>query len=136
MKYGHAGIYKTIRTVSSNTNFEPSKLSAQVVAAVGAARQRGAVGFSGPAVPAASAGANATDKTVGPSSTNALPGCLDRIVGNQTVLLVELARYTGRPATIIVTAASTTQSAQVWVVAPACSASHPDVLDHLRLSRT
>jgi hypothetical protein len=134
--YGASGQHKTIRTVSSNMNFEPSKLGPEAVAAVRAARLHGAVEFNGPAAPSASAGAGASDKTTGASSTSTLAGCLDRIAGSQTVLLVEMANYAGRPATIIVTAASAAQKAEVWVVGPACSASRPDVLDHLGLSRT
>jgi hypothetical protein len=136
VSYGVGGSHKTIRTVSSDMNFEPSRLAGEAVAAVRAARLRGAVEFNGTAVPGASAAASASDKTTRSSLGSTLAGCLDRIAGNQSVLLVETAKYAGRPATIIVTASSAKQEAQVWVVAPACSASHPDVLDHLRLSRT
>ena len=117
-------------------NFQSSKLAAEAVAAVGAARARGAVGFNVRGTPGATSGANTSEKATAPSSASAMPGCLDRIAGNRTVLLVEMARYDGKPAMIIVTAASPAHKAEVWVVAPDCSASHPDVLDHLRLSRT
>jgi len=135
VQYGLPRAPKTIQIISSNMNFQPSKLAAEAVAAVGAARARGAVGFNVHGAPAATSGANTSEKATAPSSASAMPGCLDRIAGNRTVLLVEMARYDGKPATIIVTAPSRAYKAQVWVVAPDCSASHPDVLDHLGLSR-
>ena len=134
--YGLPGASKTIRTVSSNMNFESSKLAAEAITAVAAARVHGGVGFSARGTSGATSGANAPAKVPATSSAGSLTGCLDRIAGKQTLLLVEMARYDGRPAMIIVTAASANRPAQVWVVAPACSASHPDVLDHLKLSRT
>jgi hypothetical protein len=57
-------------------------------------------------------------------------------VGNKTVLLVDQALYEGKPAMIIVTAQTATHRSDVWAVGPACSASHPDVLEHLTLART
>jgi len=52
------------------------------------------------------------------------------------VELVETATFEGQPATIIVTQQTATHSAEVWAVGAACSAAHPDVLDHQTLSRT
>ena len=136
VQYGLPQAPKTIRIVSSNMNFHAATLATQAVAAVGAARAHGAVGFNVHGKPVATPGANTSEKASASSSASAMPGCLDRIAGNRTVLLVEMARYDGKPATIIVTAASRAHKAQVWVVAPDCSASHPDVLNHLGLSRT
>jgi hypothetical protein len=134
--YGPAKASKAIRMVSSNMNFQPSKLAGEAIAAVAAARVHGAVGFNALGPPSATSGANGPAKIPTMSSTGAVAGCLDRIAGKQTVLLVEMAKYSGSPAMIIVTAANASRSAQVWVVAPTCSGSHPDVLHHLRLSRT
>jgi hypothetical protein len=137
VQYGLPQAPKTIRMVSSNMNFHRSKLAAEAVAAVGAARARGAVGFNSVrGTPATTSGAKTSEKATAPLPASAMPGCLDRIAGGSTVLLVDMARYDGKPAIIIVTAASSAHKAQVWVVAPDCSASHPDVLDHLGLSRT
>jgi hypothetical protein len=134
--YGPSRASKAIRMVSSNMNFQPAKLAGEAIAAVAAARVHGAVGFNALGAPTATSGANGPAKIPTASSAGAMTGCLDRIAGSQTVLLVEMARYSGRPAMIIVTAANASRSAQVWVVAPTCSGSHPDVLHHLRLSRT
>jgi hypothetical protein len=139
LHYGSPGARKTIPIISSAMNFLPGKLRVQVVAAVQAARLRGAVGFQGvTGAPAATAGAgtNSANKAAGALTSSGLAGCIDHLVGGQTVLLVETARYAGKPATIIVTASSATRSAEVWIVGPACSPAHPDVLGHLRLSRT
>jgi hypothetical protein len=117
-------------------NFLPSKLAGEAIAAVAAARVHGAVGFNALGPSSTTSGANGPAKIPTASSAGAITGCLDRVAGNQTVLLVEMAKYSGSPAMIIVTGANASRSAQVWVVAPTCSGSHLDVLHHLRLSRT
>lgn len=55
-------------------------------------------------------------------------GCVDRIAAGSLVLLVDVARYSGAPATIIVTEAAETGPMQIWVVGTGCSASSSDVL--------
>jgi hypothetical protein len=140
--YGQAAGSKTVRTVYSAENFTAADLGPQALAAVSAANIAGA----GSAQPARVSAPNASASTFTKNSNNSatshagsptsLTSCLDGIAGNQTVRLVETAKYEGRPATIIVTAASTTHPGQVWVVGPACSASHPDVYAHQTLSGT
>ena len=49
------------------------------------------------------------------------------------MLLVDVARYQGAPATIIVTEAAGGPE-QIWVVGTGCSASRSDVLHHARLT--
>ncbi len=137
--YGAPTSHKTVRTVNSDTNFTSGTLGAQALAAVRAARLSGAAPVpttSGP-VPTSQANSakSAATGTTMPSESQ-LASCLDGIAGNQSVLLVETARFEGKPATIIVTAQARSLQAEVWAVGPACSAAHPDVLDHLRLSRT
>ncbi len=61
----------------------------------------------------------------------ALTGCVTRVVGAERashVKLVDQARYGGRPATIIVVAATATQPRTVFVVASPCSASDARIL--------
>jgi hypothetical protein len=71
-----------------------------------------------------------------PNSTGAdglrrgLSGCVSRIAAGRTVQLVDIARYRGAPATVIVTAAKGSAPAQVWVVGLRCSASASDILAH------
>ncbi len=60
-----------------------------------------------------------------------LTSCVDKLAAGETVLLVELAKFDGKPATIIVVAASKPAgSADVWAVSPSCSAGNTHVLDH------
>ena len=141
VQYGTAHAAKTVRTVSSSTNFTTADLGAQALAAVQSAKAEGATGATGAthvAAPAptsggASANSSVRSHTASPAS---LAGCLDRIVGSQPVQLVETAKFDGQPATIIVTTPSSAGPAEVWVVGAACSATNSDVLAHETLSRT
>jgi hypothetical protein len=64
-----------------------------------------------------------------------LAGCVGRFSPGRVVQLVENAKFKGKPATIIITSLPSGQSAEVWVVGESCSASHGDVLDHLKVAR-
>jgi|SRR5580704_3659870 hypothetical protein len=137
--YGEPSSSKTVRTVTSDANFTSARLGEQAAAAVEAARLREAGGAqSAPAaVPTSHANAARSSAAGGGAATESgLASCLDGIAGNKTVVLVEQAKYDGNPATIIVTAQTATSDAEVWAVGPDCTASHPHVLNHLRLSRT
>lgn len=129
---------KTVRTVYSAENFTAAELGTQALAAVKAAQVEGFGGAQPARVNAPNASALPNNSSVGThaGSPASLTSCLDGIVGNQSVRLVETAKYEGRPATIIVTAPNASGQAQVWVVGPACSASHPDVYAHQTLSGT
>jgi hypothetical protein len=67
----------------------------------------------------------------GPTATNlsTLSGCLSNIAAGHRVLLVDLARFNGAPATLIVTAGPGV-AREAWIVGPRCSASARDVLAH------
>jgi hypothetical protein len=131
---------RTIQTVTSDTNFVPQRLGPQVVAAVRAARLSGAVGAphsSTGTLPPATSGTDIKNSADGAAMSQAqLAGCLDRLAPDRAILLVDLAKYSGKPATVIVAAANSSLSAEVWVVGHGCSASRGDVLDHRKLTRT
>jgi hypothetical protein len=74
-----------------------------------------------------------SNQVLQPSRRTALSGCVTRITGGQQPLMVDESRYNGRPATIIVLAATTQQLTEAWVVGPACSASRGDVIVHTSL---
>ncbi len=135
--YGEPAATKSVRMVDSDTNFTSSEFGAEVAAAVQGAKLRGTLGAQANAGPAPTTRANSSSRaggTTGPGASQ-LSSCLDGLAGNQSVLLVDQAKYNGKPATIIVTAPTATRDSEVWAVGSTCSASHPDVLDHLTLGR-
>jgi hypothetical protein len=138
VQYGEPTSTKSVNTVTSSTNFTSADLGTQAAAAALAAKDRGYVGARATTAPAPTTNANSSksDAARGSPADSQLASCLDAVAGNQTVVLVEQAKFQDQPATIIMTAQSATSSAQVWAVSPSCSASHPDVLDHVTLSHT
>jgi hypothetical protein len=89
--------------VTSSADFQPATLKQQIEAAL---RVRTA------------------GTTQAPSA--AVRACVQGLVGTASPVLVERARFGGRPATVIV--APTGRSDQVWVAGPRCSATTRDVL--------
>lgn len=126
--YGHAGSQRAVHTVVSSTNFVPSELRSQAIAAVREAESRG----ESTVAPSASASAPTALAPLNGASASAvgsgLAGCIDTVGPGRTVLLIDEARYGGKPATIIVFAGSTTTQAEALVVTDTCSASSQDVL--------
>jgi hypothetical protein len=139
VNYGHGAEARSIPTVNSATDFEPSTLAAQAVAALEAAQLQGV--HPGPTFhselqskPATSSSGLrnfASNHIVGLQ----LGGCIDRFLGpGRVVQLVENARFRNKPATIIITTAGTGRAAEVWVVGESCSAGRSDLLDHLKVA--
>ena len=60
-------------------------------------------------------------------------GCVQRVTSSVKPALVDVARYQGRPATVIALAQKGNPVAQAWVVGPQCSAGTSDVLAHVWL---
>jgi len=151
--YQQNGSPAAIQMGSSSTNFRPATLADQAQAAVTAAQGEGvhshAVENTGIATPAssfaissnkASTGSLGGLGTMAPGSQ--LAGCMDRVITpGQVVLLVERAKFENKPATILVTApaalSGTTppKEAEIWALGSACSATNPDVLDHVKVAR-
>jgi hypothetical protein len=136
LPYRHDGRSGSITAISTGTDFTAAGLGSQVAADV---REYGS-GFtktgpnakspahSGPASPAAMPGDQAG--TFADVPVASLRGCVNRIAAGSLVLLVDVARYRGAPATVIVTEAGETGSMQIWVVGTGCSAARSDVLRH------
>jgi len=141
VRYGHG---RRIQEVTAGTNFVRAHLTAQVIAAI---KSEKSSGFdmsslqgtpnspSAHAAPSAStaqtaaAGLSAPDGSSNPSpSAGQLASCLDGLVPGQKVQLLEHAKFDGKPATIIVTAAPLGHPEHVFVVGNLCSASSSDVL--------
>jgi hypothetical protein len=135
VSYGSPGSQHTVETVSSATDFEPAQLRGQALDAYHEAQVKGAAGTR-------SSGSGSAPNELGPQNTNAaagagaggssagthLAGCIGAIGPGRTVLLLDLAKYQGRPATIIVFGSTATSQAEVVVAARGCSTAAPDVL--------
>jgi hypothetical protein len=57
-----------------------------------------------------------------------LAACVSHVAGGQRPQLVDVARYGGQPAAVIVVRAPGTATLRVWVVGPGCSAQGGDVI--------
>ncbi len=128
LHYTYAGHQGTVTAIISNTNFTPTKLTTQV---------RNALARHGPASQAAASPSlnspYAAPAKRAAASEATLQGCVSRIAAGQQVLLVEVARYQGAPARVIVTGAPAGPE-QVWVVGVGCSGTSPDVLTRVPLA--
>jgi hypothetical protein len=105
--------------IRSGTDYQPGQLAAQVEHVLHRHPARAAMP------------ANAQQL-----STSRLVGCVSSLTGGVRPRLVDEARYRGQPATIIVTAATSSRPQQVWVVGGGCSATSPDVIAHAQLTGT
>jgi hypothetical protein len=136
VSYRHSGHTDSIKAVKSGTDYKSATLASQaalVVAAQQNSASRGSVHAN------ASMSALGSSTTVVPTSgpapsTGKLQGCVDRIAGGKNVLLVDIAKYLGRSATIIVV--GTSARAEVYAVGPGCSSSASDILARQSLHRT
>ena len=134
LRYQRNTLQASITPVSTGMNFTPGRLSAQAASAVAKYGSGGTT--AGPMSPATHAPLAATGHpaTFARLAVAALQGCVNRIAAGDLVVLVEVARFQGSPATIIVTEATGSAPRQVWVVGTGCSASRSDVLRESALS--
>jgi hypothetical protein len=132
--YGHPGALHTIHEVQSSADFAPASLRTQVADAVHAARTKGASAakptVSAPAPSQAQINSSSGSATPSFGPVARLAGCLNLIAATRTVLLLDIARFEHKPATIIVLAATASSPAEAWVVGSSCSASGKDVIAH------
>jgi hypothetical protein len=137
LPYQQAGGQGSIVPVMTGTDFTAQNLGGQVTAQLDR-YGRGAM-TAGPKAmtpgttrgPAATGGRSAT---FGHMVVSDLAGCVNRIAAGDHVLLVDVARYQGAPATVIVTKPAGDSPEQIWVVGPGCSASRTDLLHQATLS--
>ena len=64
-----------------------------------------------------------------------LTDCVRTVTQGNTPLLVDVARYQGRSAIVIVLPGAESTRLDVWVVGPGCSASDPAVIKHTQATR-
>jgi hypothetical protein len=131
--YGQPGLLHTIRAVESHMNFVAAHLRAEAISAVHVAEDIDAF----PALRSAGTAASLTGGIADPSpdspSARRLAGCVGLLAPGQTVLLIDIARFQGKPASVIVTAATFVSEAEARVVGPSCSATTKDVLTQTAL---
>jgi hypothetical protein len=132
LQYQHSGRTGSITPVATGTNFTAAQLTGQVTAEV----KKYGTGFTKTGQNEQSPAGSASPATVPREQAGtfadiplaSLRGCVNRIAAGSLVLLVDVARYRGVPATVIVTEAAETGPMQIWVVGTVCSASTSDVL--------
>jgi hypothetical protein len=132
LQYRHSGHEDSITPVTTDTDFTPGRLGTQAAAAV--ARYGTAIANAAPntnplaGAHSAAAAPAKQPATFGNMPVSLLQGCVNRIDAGGLVLLVDVARYRGTPATVIVTEVTVIGPEQIWVVSADCSGSHSDVL--------
>lgn len=115
------GQTQTAPSVRTSTDFVPARLEAQALAALNYVRisaLKAAQGVTNP-----SPQANATS-----SGGAALNGCVGNVAAGRNVLLVDIARYEGKAATIIVVGKPPNGPATIYAVGAGCSASNRHIL--------
>ena len=139
---------RMIQTVDASTNFQPATLAEQAGAALSEAKMEGMRSGSSKSYGINLAPTSTANSTFGSAPTasaasinSKLTGCLDGVIRpGQSVLMVERAMFEGKPATILVTApasvsaTSPPKEAEIWALGGACSATHSDVLDHVKVA--
>jgi hypothetical protein len=126
--YGQPGLLHTIRAVESHVNFVAAHLRTEAISAVHAAEDLDAFPAQQSASTAALLTASAADRSSDGPSARRLAGCVGLIAPGQTVLLIDIARYQGKPAEVIVTAPTVVSQAEVHVAGSSCSATNKDVV--------
>lgn len=134
LQYRHGGQNATVSPISSGTDFTASKLSVQVAAQVSKYGRGSPVAGPMTAPGTHTQAPGSRPATFGHMAVAALQGCVNRMAAGELVVLVEIARYQGSPAAIIVTEVSQAAPQQVWVVGLGCSASRSDLLGRSALS--
>jgi hypothetical protein len=136
--YGQPGALHTINAVQSSSNFLPAKLTTQAVAAIHAAKAKHISAsqptFSSPGASRAQSSSSGVSAAPSSGIASRLAACINLIAPGRTVLLVDIAKFDGKPATIIVIASLAASPAEAWVVGSTCSAASKDILDHAVLS--
>jgi hypothetical protein len=137
--YGSPGSQHTIHSVSSNMNFVPKQLRAEALAAYHEAQVKGEAGNVSLGGTSAPSGGSVHGNAASPLQTNAaaaagsgggtrLAGCMKSVADGRMVLLLDFARYEGKPAMIVILGSTVTSQAEVIVTTNGCSATSPNVL--------
>ncbi len=132
VSYERSGHAHSIVAVEAATDFRAGMLGRQAAAAM-ESRHFSSSAATAPTGPVNSPNASVKNTTPsvqgsGAAAISKLQGCVDLIAAGRNVLLVEIAKYQGKPATIIVTEALTSGPAEAFAVGATCSSGTRDVL--------
>jgi len=105
----------TFRVSSSGTNYQPGRLAAQASAVL--------AGHSPKPLPSAGIG-----RVAPVLAFPDLAACVSHVAGRRHPLLVDVARYRGHPAAIIVLPATNSAKSRVLVIAEGCTATTAHIL--------
>lgn len=132
--YPQGSSTKSLSSVTSDTKFTGAELGTQAAAALAAAQSHGAVPRPAPAHASQASAAGSRFNGANVPGSGQLTGCVDKIADGHPVLLVELAYFDSRPATIIVIASAKSGAAEVWAVGRGCSATKTEVLSRAHVA--
>ncbi len=127
LRYRRDGGFATARALNSGKNYSKRNLTLMVGKAVASAPPIGKGVTAGTNLQHASPRAE-----FGGIRIPLLAGCLSKVSAGRTILVADIARYRGRPATIVVLRSSDkARVLQVVVVPLSCSAASPDIIAQL-----
>lgn len=126
LRYQHAGRTMYANAVTSEVNYTKADLPAAIRHEVASRAQLASPSGK---MPAASA-APGSERPLNHTTVGALESCLSTVTTGRVVLLVEVARYLGVPATIIVFN-PVDYAFDVIVVGEACGPANPDIITTL-----
>jgi hypothetical protein len=127
LSYRRNGQTTSVTGLTSTENFTPSNLAHEVRVQVANSEKM----LAEPnATNGTQSGAAQTDNSFGGTTIPRLEACLSRIAAGRQVVLADVARYLGKPATIIVLRPLSADSAvfDIVVVALTCSASNSHII--------
>jgi anti-sigma factor RsiW len=129
--YQHGGRSETIHTVETGTNFQGgATFRAQAVTALSRVRQSNfAYAKNAMTSPFAYSGPNNT------ADAAQIRGCVSKVAAGRDVLLVDLARFQGQQATIVIVASHGSAPAMAYAAGASCSGSNADILATQNLPR-
>ena len=128
LHYRLHGQIVTTTGVASHLNFTSHGLASQVHRAVASQPSFGGTLTSPQTTPTPANGKSSNNGLLGGIGIGQLNGCLSRVSAGRQVVLTEIARYLGRPATIIVLKSPSANILNVAIVGVACSASAADYI--------
>jgi hypothetical protein len=131
--YQAGGQSKPFTVVTTSASFGPGDLVRQITGQLGPGPAASPAASPGPARRAAPVVAPGAGLSAAGFSRGAIQGCVTRVAAGGQVQLVELGRYQGRRAVIIVVTPASGGPARIWVVGSGCSSARSDVIAQMAL---